>query len=277
MVHCLMFQDTKRLWGRATIAMEVVSLKDWRNKNEDVRPFWWLKQCADLVSDSQGHLYVMKQSWQRLPGLDNGTVSLANSSHTSDSTSNRSLETIRQELGSIPFEAFILRRAQLDSRLKMAGFVWEDGRKVETGNYIRRGIATNPKRPRKSKSMPGLGHASQAGSGAHISSLPQTTASASKQPIRSKSMLFKSQTGAMVKISSSSQTGAKTEDWKRLLLNLSIARQETSHAALVSRTLVRMVLNIPGSTIQHCANMTEFLRGFQGAIEGEIACKKNIS
>jgi len=79
----------------------------------------------------------MKQSWQRLLGLDNGTFSLANSSHTSDSTGgvDRSLETIRQELRSIPFEAFILRRAQLDSRLKVAGFVWEDGRKVETGNY----------------------------------------------------------------------------------------------------------------------------------------------
>ena len=43
MVHCLTFQDTKRLWGRATIAMEVVSLEDWENKNEDVRPLWWLK------------------------------------------------------------------------------------------------------------------------------------------------------------------------------------------------------------------------------------------
>ena len=59
MVRCLTCQDTKRLWGRATIVMEVVSLKDWRNKNEDVRPLWWLKQCADLVSDSQGHLYVI--------------------------------------------------------------------------------------------------------------------------------------------------------------------------------------------------------------------------
>jgi len=140
MVPCLTFQDTKRLWGRATIAMEVVSLKDWRNKNEHVSPLWWLKQCADLVSDSQAHLYVMKQSWQRLPGLDNGTVSLANSSHTSHSTCSvdRSLETIRQELESIPFELFILHRAQLDSRLKVAGFVWEDGKKVETGNYIRK-------------------------------------------------------------------------------------------------------------------------------------------
>ena len=40
MVRCLTFQDTKRLWGRATIAMEVVSLKDWKKKNEDVRPLW---------------------------------------------------------------------------------------------------------------------------------------------------------------------------------------------------------------------------------------------
>jgi len=38
MVRCLTFQDTKRLWGRATIAMEVVSLEDWQNKNEKVRP-----------------------------------------------------------------------------------------------------------------------------------------------------------------------------------------------------------------------------------------------
>ena len=40
MVRCLTCQDTKRLWGRATTVMEVVSLKDWRNKNEDVRPLW---------------------------------------------------------------------------------------------------------------------------------------------------------------------------------------------------------------------------------------------
>jgi len=242
--------------------MEVVSLKDWRNKNEDVRPLWWLKQCADLVSDSQGHLYVMKQSWQRLPGLDNGTVSLANSSHTSDSTSgvDRSLETIRQELESIPFEAFILRRAQLDSRLKMAGFVWEDGKKVETGNYIRKGVVINPKR---AESMPGSRQASEAGSGASTSSQLHTTVSAPRQPKKSQSM------------SSRSHTGTKAKNWLRPSPSSSGARQDISHAAFVPRTLVRMVLNFPGSTIQHCASMTEFLRGFQGAIEGEIACKQN--
>jgi len=56
---------------------------------------------------------------------------------------------------------------------------------------------------------------------------------------------------------------------------LSGARQKISHAAFVSQTLVQMVLNIPGSTIQHCANMTKFLHGFQGALEGEIASKQN--
>ena len=38
MVHCLTFQDTKWLWGQAMIVMEVVSLEDWENKNEDMRP-----------------------------------------------------------------------------------------------------------------------------------------------------------------------------------------------------------------------------------------------
>jgi len=80
----------------------------------------------------------MKQSWQRLPGLDNRTISLANSLHTSDSTSgvDCSLETIQQELKSILFEAFIFHGAKLDSWLKMAGFVWEDSKKVKTGDYI---------------------------------------------------------------------------------------------------------------------------------------------
>jgi len=110
--------------------------------------------------------------------------------------------------------------------------------------------------------MPSLGHTSQAGSRAHISSLPQTTAFAPKQLIRSKLMLLKG------------QTGTKTQSWNQSLHNLSATRHKTSHAALVSRTLVQMVLNISGYTIQHYANMFEFLCGFQGAIEDVIACRK---
>ena len=37
MIQCLTLQNAKRLWGRATIVMEVVSLEDWKNKNEKVR------------------------------------------------------------------------------------------------------------------------------------------------------------------------------------------------------------------------------------------------
>jgi len=40
MIQCLTLQDAKRLWGRATIVMEVVSLEDWKNKNEKMRSLW---------------------------------------------------------------------------------------------------------------------------------------------------------------------------------------------------------------------------------------------
>ena len=130
----------------------------------------------------------------------------------------------------------------------MAGFVWEDGKKVETGNYIRKGIIINPKCERKFKPMPDSRQTSQTGSGAN-------TLSQSK-----KSKLM----------SLTSQTGTKAQNWKWSPQNSFGARQETSCAAFVSQTLVRIVLNIPGYMIQHCANMTEFLRGFQEAIEGEF-------
>jgi len=41
MIQCLTLQDAKWLWERATIVMEVVSLEDWKNKNEKVRSLWW--------------------------------------------------------------------------------------------------------------------------------------------------------------------------------------------------------------------------------------------
>jgi len=120
-----------------------------------------------------------KQSWQRLPGLDNGTVSLANSSHTSSTSGvDCLLETIQQEFESILFEVFILCRVKLDSWLKMAGFVWEDGKKVETGDYIWKGVVINPKH---AESMSGSHQVSEADSGANTSSQLHMTLSAPKQ------------------------------------------------------------------------------------------------
>ena len=60
MIQCLTLQNAKWLWERATIVMEVVSLEDWKNKNEKVRYLWWDEWHADL-SLSQTHIYIMKQ------------------------------------------------------------------------------------------------------------------------------------------------------------------------------------------------------------------------
>ena len=55
---------------------------------------------------------------------------------------------------------------KLDSWLKIAGFVWEDGKKVGTGDYIRKGIVINPKH---AELMSGSHQVSEAGSGANTS------------------------------------------------------------------------------------------------------------
>ena len=47
MIQCPTLQDAKRLWRRATIVMKVMSLEDWKNKNEKVRSLWWHKWHAD--------------------------------------------------------------------------------------------------------------------------------------------------------------------------------------------------------------------------------------
>ena len=106
------------------------------------------------------------------------------------------LETIQQELESIPFEVFILCHVKLDSWLKMAGFVWEDGKKVGTGDYIRKGVVINPKH---AESMSGSHQVSEAGSGANTSSQLHTTLSAPKQLEKSQSISLRSQTGTKAK------------------------------------------------------------------------------
>ena len=50
MIQCLILQDAKWLWRRATIVMEVVLLEDWKNKNEKVRSLWWDEWHADPLS-----------------------------------------------------------------------------------------------------------------------------------------------------------------------------------------------------------------------------------
>ena len=84
----------------------------------------------------------MKQLWQRLSGLDGDALALMNSSLELDKGIGRN-QPFEQELQSILFEEFILRHANLDSHLKVAGFVQIEGRNVETLTYICKGINMN--------------------------------------------------------------------------------------------------------------------------------------
>jgi hypothetical protein len=95
----------------------------------------------------------MKQSWQRIPGLDESTIALNNSSlqsNPSPVTPSEDPTSLLQTLKSEPFEAYIIRRAGLESRLASSGFVHVGGKKVDTSEYIRKGI--KPRETRKSRS-----------------------------------------------------------------------------------------------------------------------------
>jgi len=78
----------------------------------------------------------------------------------------------------------------------MAGFVWEDGKKVETGDYIQKGIVINPKH---AESMSGSHQVSEADSGANTSLQLHITLSAPKQLEKSQSISSRSQTGTKAK------------------------------------------------------------------------------
>ena len=180
----------------------------------------------------------MKQSWQRLPGLDGDALALVNSSLEPDEGVGRN-QPFEQELQSIPFEEFILRRANLDSRLEVAGFVQVEGRNVETLTYIRKGINAN------SESEPG------------------------PEPERIPKLKH---TGDQKSRSNSLKT------WRRDPTRTTTSQGARTRApAAISRTLARIVLRIPGPKVTECANMTEFLNGFRGALEGEFSPTRNYA
>jgi len=91
----------------------------------------------------------MKQSWQQLLAFDGDVLGPVNSSLESGQAGRN--QQLEQELQSIPFEEFILRRTNLDSRLEVAGFVQIEGESVETLTYIRKGIHVKSKPKRRPK------------------------------------------------------------------------------------------------------------------------------
>ncbi|KAJ3553201.1 hypothetical protein NP233_g12701 [Leucocoprinus birnbaumii] len=139
-IRSITFQDAKRLWGRGTTVLEVVSLKDWENKN------------------AKAQRYVLKQSWQRLPGLENdgAAVALTNSSQSNSSPElQEEVPMFKQQVSTKPFEAAVLSIAGLEERVAEAGFVKIGGKDVDTATYIRKGTWPDAVDASKSQKRPG--------------------------------------------------------------------------------------------------------------------------
>ena len=133
-------------------------------------------------------------------------------------------QPFEQELQSILFKEFILYRANLDSHLEVAGFAQVEGRNVETLTYIWKGINANsePEPRSEPERIPKLKHTGN-------------------QKLGSNSL----------------------KTWRQDLTKTTTSQGARTQApAMISHTMVRIVLRIPGPKVTECANMTEFLNGF---------------
>ncbi|KAF5356976.1 hypothetical protein D9756_006629 [Leucocoprinus leucothites] len=229
-IRSLTLEDAKRLWGRGTLVLEVISLDDWVKKN------------------AKAQVYVMKQSWQRLPGFDdeNATIDLSNTSLRSEQRVDApNGQSLCQSLDSEPFEAFILRGAALSSRLKDAGFVRVDERKVDTFSYARKGVQPQVElRAKKAISAP-------------RSTSLQTSTTVSSMDLWSK----------VQHREPSASRGSKSR-----ASSLATDTNNTEHANLANRSLARLFFKLPGVPIKYFRNKRELLNGLRGAIADHEKC-----
>ncbi|KAJ3566485.1 hypothetical protein NP233_g6974 [Leucocoprinus birnbaumii] len=252
-IRSITLQDAKRLWGRGTIVLEVVSLKDWEERN------------------SKANRYVLKQSWQRLPGLesDGATVALTNASHSNDfSQSREENPMLKQQLSTKPFEAVVLSRAGMEERVTEAGFVRINGETVDTGTYIRKEIKLDTvgviKSRRKSKKQSQVRTKPQ-------TTTPHTTGSRIQEIIGSASSSVSVPNVQEALVESSSVPVLDTQQAS----GGSSVSVLGAHQAFVNRTLVRIIFNIRGVTIREFANKKELLMGFKGALEEHELCYRH--
>ncbi|KAJ3566486.1 hypothetical protein NP233_g6975 [Leucocoprinus birnbaumii] len=224
-IRSIKLQDAERVLGRGTIVLEVVSLKDWEEKN------------------SKAKRYVLKQSWQRPPGLENdgATVALSNSSAL-NSLPEEQEEILMLEQGLLtrPFEAAVLSRARLEERVTEAGFVRVDSKNVDTATYIRKGISLDTS---------------------------VDTIKPQGKPEKQSRLCTKSR---MTTSHTTSSCARETIGLSSLSVPVAGA-----HQGFVNRTLVRIVFNICGVTIREFANKKELLMGFKGALEEHELCYRH--
>ncbi|KIJ42356.1 hypothetical protein M422DRAFT_31327 [Sphaerobolus stellatus SS14] len=132
-IRSLSLIGAEMMCGRATIVLEVVTYEEYMAGNAD-----------------QAQVFVMKQSWQRLPGKHNDNtgqvIALENSSPQYDLLADLPSDGDSQDkpFDKIPYEVYAHSEANLKDRIHCSGYVKSHGEIVDTLLTIRKGLTGNP-------------------------------------------------------------------------------------------------------------------------------------
>ncbi|KXN89328.1 hypothetical protein AN958_05826 [Leucoagaricus sp. SymC.cos] len=230
-------RGAKQLWGRGCIVVLVALLDDWVNKN------------ADAI------FYVMKQSWQRVPGLDEDTtISLDNSSlepqnDISLSAVPASSRKVLTDLEGQPFEEYILEKTSHTSHCFVGGgFVKVGDTKVNILDYVRKRVQepTEPLDDTRASTP-----AADTSSNPNVSRLHD-----------SRHRLGHLQPEPEVRgTGSSARSSGK--------------KKSSDHETFVGRSLVRLFFEFQGYQIQYFWNKEELLKALQRALLDLEVCYIN--
>ncbi|KXN89335.1 hypothetical protein AN958_05833 [Leucoagaricus sp. SymC.cos] len=230
-------RGAKQLWGRGCIVVRVVCLDDWISKNTNAT------------------VYVMKQSWQRLPGLDQDTtISLHNTSfEPQDEISLSAVPALSRiiltDLKDQPFEKYILEKTpDISHCLVGGGFVKVGDTKVNTFDYVRKGV-------RGPRAL--LDH-SRARTPA-----PDT----SSNPNVSRSHDSRERIGHLQREPKVRGTGSSARSSEKT--------KASDHETFVNRLLVRLFFKPQGHQLQYFWNKEELLKAFQRALHDLEICYRN--
>jgi hypothetical protein len=202
-----------------------------------------------MLISLQAKVYVLKQCWQRLPGLgpEPKTAQMRNVDNVTPEQPNR--EELIKQFGDIdkkPFEETVMERAGWMGRLKKSWMVELDGKPITTFDTIRKNHATSYSLPQRYRKYVGERLA-------EMSSKPGTptrtgTSAATRTPARTKTP---------VRTGTSATSGPK------------YTMQNTpNHPALVTRTLVRLVFDRPGWPIERFMSKRELLEAVKMIVKG---------
>ncbi|KIJ53543.1 hypothetical protein M422DRAFT_241778 [Sphaerobolus stellatus SS14] len=132
-IRSLSLIGAEMMCGRTTIVLEVVRYDDY------------------VKSNDQAQVFVMKQSWQRLPGKRNDStgqvVALENSSlQMSNIPAGLPFDGESQDspFDDTPYEVYVHSEAGLKHRIHCSGYIKSHGKVVDTLVTIRKGLTGSP-------------------------------------------------------------------------------------------------------------------------------------